>query len=237
MRNTGKGAWLVGGAVATLLAVLVGWLAVANLAQADVSELKIGSGTAAPGENVTVKLTAQATTPGIGGYGVNIVFDTTKLSVVSCSSTHGVCHFGGEPGVDLPVGTVRINGSVATDPGLTGAQDLGQITFKCTAAGTANLDASIGTGDLTNPAGTDISVTPTDGTITCAVAPTATATTVATAAPTATATTTVSAPPSTGGGPADASSTAGWLVLAIGLGLAVAGSGAWTVSRMRQKSR
>ncbi len=68
-------------------------------------------------------------------------------------------------------------------------------------------------------------------TATATATPTATATRTPTATPTATATPV--APPVTGGTPGDSSVSAGWLLAAV-LGLALVGSGAWALSRMRQ---
>ncbi len=225
--------WVAVASMCALLVAAMAWLAIASQAQAGVTSLGIESKTAAPGAQVTVALTAQATAPGIGSYGVNVVYDGTKLTTndASCSSSHGgVCT------VNL-VGqnTVHISGSTATATGFTGAVTLGSITFTvgASASGTANLDVQVGAGDLTDPSAVEITgVVPTDGAITIQ---TATPSPSPSPSPSASPAPSPSALPKTGGDPAsDGSSVSPWLLAA--LGLSVVGAGMWVVSRVRRES-
>lgn len=231
-RATGRGSWLVLLAGAALLAFL-GWLAAANLAQAGVTSVSVASGTAAPGGSVTVNVTAVVTDPGLGAYDVSVVYDATKVSPTGCTAGAGV----GACNVAAAPNTVRLAGISST--ALTGSVLFGSITFQCgSATGSGSLDLSVVT--LADPS--QVSVTAgavNDSSITCAVAtPTATPTATATRTPTPTPTATPAALPPTGGSPSDGSGPMGWVIpLGIALGLALAGWGAWSVSRMRRESR
>jgi hypothetical protein len=205
------------------LAAVVGLIAMISVASAAVSSLGIGSATVEPGANVTVKLTADASAPGIGAFTVDVAYDDEKLTFVSCTGhASGLCNKTAD-------GNVRFTGASAT--GISGALELGSITFTAgSTTGTAALDTTIDT--LTDPDGVDLTVTAGDGTITIAAA-TPTPTPAPTAAPTATPT--PKALPPTGGAPSDGSTSSMAWVLGT-LGLAVLAGGVWAVSRTRRES-
>lgn len=233
MGKTHKPTWLALGVAGLMAALLVGWLAVADLARADVSSLGVASATVEPGGTVTVNIVAEATDPGIGAYTVDIVYDGSLVSATDCTSAAGVCSID-----EVGVNTVRLTGANAA--GLTGTVTLGSITFQAgTNEGEAALTVSIET--LADPEGTDISVTPTDGTITiqAPATPTPEPTPEEEATPTPTPTPTPAQIPETGGPPAGSSSgLAGWLLAVIGLGVAAAAAASgWTVTRMVRRSR
>ena len=224
MTRSIKGAWLPLSLAAAAMLALVGWLAVAGLAQAGVSSVSVESKTASPGDSVTVALSAAATSPGIGAYEIKVEYNDAVLDTVSCAAGSGaaVCNKNYVPG-NGTTGTAFFTGAVSPDPdtgvGATGTVALGSLTLKCATAGTANLTITIQ--KLTDPAAAAITAPLTNGVITCA-APTP----VPTAAPTA------GALPKTGGSPSDGTSLTPWL-LAV-LGLAVVSGGAWAVARTRR---
>ncbi len=220
MVKTLKSVWLPV-AVAAAVAVAL----VATVASAAVSSLGIGSATTDPGGTVVVNVTAEATSPSIGAYTIDVTFDDSLVTLEACTSAIGLCNpaFGaatarlvGAAPSGFPVGTITI----------------GTLTFQAgETEGVADLDVAID--QLTDPEGTDISVTAGDGTITIAVPPTPSPTPVVTAAPvTPTPLVTPVAPPKTGGAPSDGSSTAAWLLAIVGL--AVVSGGVWAVARTRR---
>ncbi len=233
MTRSMKSAWLPLSLAAAAMLALVGWLAVAGLAQADVSSLSVESKTAAPGENVTVALSAAATSPGIGSFEVKVEYNDAVLDIVSCAKTTNpdfdaaVCNKDFVAG-NGTTGTAFFTG--ASSAGASGSVGLGSLTLKCATAGTANLTITIQ--KLTDTSAAAITVTPTNGVITCAVP--ATPTVAPTAAPTASPSPspTAGALPKTGGSPSDSASLTPWL-LAV-LGLVVVSGGAWAVARTRR---
>jgi hypothetical protein len=227
MIKTLKSVWLPL-AVASAVAVAL----VATVASAAVSSLGIGSGTTVPGGTVTVNVTAEATSPGIGAFTVDVVFDDL-VTLTECTSSTGLCN------AAYAANTARLVGASAS--GFSGSVVLGTLTFQAgQTEGTADLDVQIS--QLTDPEGEDISVTAGDGTITIAAPtpePTPTpsptpppATATPTAAPTAAPTATPVALPPTGGEPSDGSTLSAWL-LAV-LGLAIVSGGVWAVARTRR---
>ncbi len=240
MTRIGKVAWLPLGLVAVVALAAVGLLAAANTAQADVTSLSVESKTVAPGAEVEVALTANATSPGIGAYEIKVAFNGTLLDA---SSLAGGATPGCKKGTDAALDAAVCNDVFVADAtmfftggssaGAIGSSvNLGTLRFKAgSTTGVANLTITID--KLTNPAGAAITPPITNGTITIAVAtatPTASPTTSATAAPT-----TAAALPKTGGSTGDDSmSLTPWLLAA--LGLAVVGGGMWVVARTRRES-
>ncbi len=211
------------------LAAVVGLIAMISVASAAVSSLGIESKTVAPGAEVTVNLTANATAPGIGSYEIKVVYDKTLLTVKSCAKTTEAAFDAAVCNKDFGADTVFFTGA-STDGGIGGTLNLGSITFTAgNTAGVAALDVQVQA--LTDTTAGDLTVTPGDGAITIAVP--ATPTPSPTAAPTASPT--PKALPPTGGAPSDSSTSSMALVLGA-LGLAVLAGGVWAVSRTRRES-
>ena len=140
--------------------VVTGWLAVAGPAEAGVSSLGIGSGTVSPGGTITIALSATTTSPGIGAYTVDVVYDSSLVEATGCTAPGGACS------VDaIAPDTVRFAGALAT--GSSGELTLGSITFVAgPSEGTASLIVSII--KLTDPSPFNIFVAPTHGSISIA---------------------------------------------------------------------
>jgi hypothetical protein len=206
-------------AVAAAILATVAALAFLGIARAQsVSDLTVGSATVAPGATVTISVTG--TTDDLGSYRVDVHYDSTLVTATECESSNGVCSID-----TVADDTVRLNGSNLS--GISGDDVvLGTITFLAgSTEGEAALTIDTSTLVLSDTAGADLTVTPTNGSITIAT-PTATPAPSATTAPTATPATL----PSTGGAPADSGiSTIVWLLAATGL-VVVAG-GAWALAR------
>jgi hypothetical protein len=220
MTRLGNRGWLAALAAAILALGAFGFASTVLAAPGTVTSLKIGSATTAPNTDVTVNLTASGTN--IGGWGVNVKYDNTKHTIVSCTSTSaaGTCN------KDFAGDTFRING--ASTAGLNGTdQVLGSVTFHAGATtGTAALT-------ITEPGISDTdqaekTITPTNGTITIAEA-------TATPTPSASPSPTPKQLPSTGGQPGSDSLDIVWLVAGFA-GLAIIAAGAWTLARAREDS-
>ena len=98
---------------------------VASAAWAASPSVSIGSGTAAPGGQVSVDLWSHAVgTPGLGAWSIDISYDTSVVSPVTCATEHGaVCntHFNSN--------TIRTAGATAV--GIEGDTKLATLTFQC----------------------------------------------------------------------------------------------------------
>ena len=111
-----------------------------------------------PEGTVTVALTADATSPGIGAFTVDVAYDDARLDFFSCAGhASGLCF-------ETVNGNVRFAGASAA--GISGSVVLGTVTFN---AGleegiAAVFDVIIVT--LTDPEGRDLTVILTDGAIT-----------------------------------------------------------------------
>lgn len=210
-------------AVAAAILATVAALALVGYARAQsVDDLTVGSATVAPGDEVTLNVTA--TVDDLGSYGINITYDTSLVSVTGCTSTNGQCN------PEFDVGTIRMNGS--SSAGIDGDDVLlGTITFQAgDTEGVADVEVDTDNLTLSDSVGETLTVTPTNGAITIAT-PTASPTPAPTDEPTAT----PGALPDTGGAPADGSaSTIAWLLAATGL-VVVAG-GAWAFARARREN-
>jgi hypothetical protein len=237
-------AMIMGGTAALAAALLatVAALAVVFTANAAVTELKPGTATVAPGGTVTVNVTADSTSPGIGAWGLNVSFDASVVDATSCTSVAGQCN------PDFAAGTIRMNG--ATTTGIVGADAvLGTITFQAVGDAGDSSALTIASGfTLADPEGTAITVSPTAGSITIQATPTPSptpgpGTPTPTAPPggggsvtaTPTRAPTAGALPSTGGPDSgDSVSTMTWLLAASGL--LIVASGAWAVARARREN-
>ena len=193
--------------------VAVGAFLVVSQVSAVSGTLSISSPTIAPGGQGTADLRSNVPAPGLGAWTVDITYDPTKVTVASCAPAQGgVCN------PNFAANQVRITGASAN--GLLGDTSLGTITLTAASScsGTTPLtlstnvfaDATIG-----NP--TNITVSPSNGTITCAVAATP-----------------LPRPGPVGQGPSDGGSST-WLIVGLaGAGLAMlAGYGAL---RLRSKA-
>ncbi len=230
---------------ALLLGLVVGILAFSEVSAAS-GELMIGSATVAPGEQGSVDLQAlDVTTPGLGAWTVDITYDSTAVTAVSCNPLQGVCN------ANFAAETVRFTGAVAT--GLEGDTTIGSITFQCaeeTGSSVLTLTPQV-FADATLGAPAQIEATVQNGSIACvSIPPTVeplptstpgTAPTATQGPPAATSTPTGKGLPTAGiGGPgSDGGSTAGWLMAGLaGAGIAwllagVAGGGIAWASRSR----
>jgi hypothetical protein len=213
-------------ALAAAILATVAALAFLGIARAQsVSDLTVGSATVAPGGSVTINVTG--TVDELGSYRVDVEYDSTLVTATECTSSNGVCSID-----TVADNTVRLNGSNLS--GISGDDVvLGTITFTAgNTEGEAALTVVTDTLVLSDTEGGDLTVTPTDGSITIA-----TPTAAPTASPTApaSATATPKTLPSTGGAPGDNGiSTMVWLLAAMGL-VVVAG-GAWALARAGRES-
>jgi hypothetical protein len=216
--------WLAAFAAAILCVATFVAASTAFAAPGTLTNVTIGSGTVAPNGTITINLTASGTN--IGSYGVNVKYDTTKVTATACTSAGGgACTIG-----VIASDVVRING--ASTAGINGTDTiLGTITF--TAGGTAGTAAlDIIASDFTDTSFGVLANTPTDGVITIASdtpTPSPSPSPSGGASPTATPKTV----PATGGPDSD-SFQFGW-VLALA-GLVVVAAGAWTLARAREDS-
>jgi hypothetical protein len=154
---------LAGIAAGALL--LAGGLLLIGQVSAASGTLSIGSGEAAPGDDVTVDLTADVGSPGLGAWTVDISYDSDVVSVADCEPEQGgVCN------PDFGDGVVRITGASAS--GIDEAESLGAITFTCADdEGSTDLTLSVEVfADATIGAPEDIDETLENGTIDCAEA-------------------------------------------------------------------
>src|SRR5580765_7249685 len=112
--------WLAAFAAAILCLAAFVTASTASAAAGTVTNVTIGSATVAPNGDVTVNLTFSGTN--IGAVGVNVKYDSTKVTATACTATKGSCNeaFAAE--------TVRING--ADNNGISGTNVIiGTITF------------------------------------------------------------------------------------------------------------
>jgi hypothetical protein len=131
----------------------------------------IGSASAAPGAQATVDLSANVPSPGLGAWTVDVTYDSSVVSVAGCTAgaTNSVCN----PAYTAT--SLRVTGASAM--GVIGDAVLSAITFDCDAEGTSALTLAVTVfADATPGEPTDITNTPSNGTITCAEEPDPTAT-------------------------------------------------------------
>jgi len=149
-------------ATAAVLA-LVGGLMVAQVS-AQGPELNLSDGTAAPGDDATVELSANVP-DGLGAWTVDISYDTDVATATDCEGEAGsVCN------PEFAADTVRVTGASAT--GLDEETVLASITFTCEDA-EADTDLTIAISvfaDATIGDPQDISgdTTVSDGSVSCA---------------------------------------------------------------------
>lgn len=150
--------------VAAMAAVLLGGLFVASTAYAQENGVDIQSGTAEAGGEGSVTVEAlDISDPGLGAWTLDISYDDSLISAVDCTPEQGgVCN------PNFADGMVRITGASAG--GLHGDSTLGVIVFECgTDAGESDLTIGVFTfADATIGSPTDIDVTVSNGTFTCA---------------------------------------------------------------------
>lgn len=222
--NTMSRGWTA--AVAAAILATVAALAIVGMARAQsVSDVTVGSATVAPGESVTISVTA--TVNQVGSYRVDVQYDSSLVSASDCTSSDGVCSID-----TVAANTVRINGSNLS--GITGDDVvLGTITFVAgDTEGVANLTVDTASLLVSDTEGGTLSVTPTNGAITIAQ-PTEAPTEAPTEEP---ATATPGSLPDTGGsfGTESSVSTMIWLLAAAGL--VIAAAGAWALSRASREN-
>ena len=144
---------------AAILAVLTALAFLGIVSAASISDLTVGSATVAPGDTVTINITA--TSDDLGAYRVDVHYDSSLVSATACTSTYGVCS------IDIVApDTVRMNGSNVA--GITGTNVvLSTITFLAGPTnGTAALTVNPATLIVADTGGSSLVVTPTNGAIT-----------------------------------------------------------------------
>ena len=144
---------------AAILAVLTALAFLGIVSAASISDLTVGSATVAPGDTVTINITA--TSDDLGSYRVDVHYDSSLVSATACTSTYGVCS------IDIVApDTVRMNGSSVA--GITGTNVvLSTITFLAGPTdGTAALTVNPATLIVADTGGSSLVVTPTNGAIT-----------------------------------------------------------------------
>jgi len=204
------------GLVGAVAMLAIGGLLLVSQAAAVSGTLGITSATIAPNGTGNVDLKANVGAPGLGAWTVDITYDPAVVAVATdgcAAQQNGVCN------PAYTANQVRITGASAS--GLRDEKVLGTITFRCLTLGTSALtlvtnvfaDATIG-----NPTAIDATVT--NGSITCAVAPTAT--------PLPTLVVTGTGPASDGG------TGYSWLIAALAAA-GIAGLAGYTVLRLRAR--
>jgi hypothetical protein len=209
---------------AAAVAVLVASFALAGGASAQTTNgaLAINPATTnvAPGGAVSVTLVATAPTGNLGGWDVNVAFNTSVLTFNNCTTDVSTsCASSGS-------GVVRVAGVATTQAGISGTVTLGTLNFTAAStAGTSNLTITA-TEFVTGPAAP---ATPaiTNGVVNVAVA---TASPTASPAPA----TTAASIPNTGGSPDGSSVSPMFWVLAAASLIIVSAAG-WAVSRARRE--
>ena len=144
---------------AAILAVLTALAFLGIVSAASISDLTVGSATVAPGDTVTINITA--TSDDLGAYRVDVHYDSSLVSATACTSTYGVCS------IDIVApDTVRMNGSNVA--GITGTNVvLSTITFLAGPTdGTAALTVNPATLIVADTGGNSLVVAPTNGAIT-----------------------------------------------------------------------
>ena len=148
---------------AAIAVVLIGGMLLASTASASSHSLSVSDGSAAPGDEGTVTVSAgNITGEGLGAWTVDITYDTDVITAVACTAEQGgVCN------TEFGDGVVRITGASAG--GLDGDTDLGSITFECgDAEDSSALTISVNVfADATVGDPQDIDVTVSDGTFDC----------------------------------------------------------------------
>jgi hypothetical protein len=219
-------------AAAVVLALGAGLL-IASQASAASATISVDSITVAPGEQGSVNLDAlNATSPGLGAWEIDIVYNPAVVTAVACSPQNGsVCN------PDYASNTVRIVGASAG--GLLGNKTLGSITFSCDSEGSSALSLNIMVlADATAAAPVPMSHQAQNGAITCSsaqppVVPTSTpGGPTEEAEPTATALVVTGLPPSGSGGSNDGAMD--WLV-AVSAGAALAAIAGFGALRLRDR--
>jgi hypothetical protein len=126
----------------------------------------VGDGSAALGERVTVELAANGiAAPGLAAWSIDISYDPSVLEVLSCNPVadtgNQVCN------PDFTDDSMRLAGASAN--GLEGDSTLAELTFKCIAAGTSDIEIGLVTfADATLGAPAPIDAEVDNGEITCA---------------------------------------------------------------------
>jgi hypothetical protein len=98
---------------------------VASAAWAAEGTVSMGSGTAEPGEQVSIELNSEGVTePGLGAWSIDVTYDPSVVTPVRCETEHGaVCN--------LHYGDNMIRTAGATAIGIEGDTLLATLTFEC----------------------------------------------------------------------------------------------------------
>ncbi len=107
------------------------------------------------GDQTTVAVVAEAPSPGIGAFTVDIYYDPNVLTATSCTSSIGLCN------VAFSSISVRAVGASAT--GFQGTLDLADITFQAVGSDGECSALTPDAVQVTDPEGTDLGVTVFDG--------------------------------------------------------------------------
>lgn len=146
-----------------IVAALVGGVLLAAQVSAQMETVSVSDGTAAPGAQGSVELSAIGIgDPGLGAWTIDISYDPDVVSVVDCApAAGGVCN----PAFDAT--HIRVTGASAT--GLLGDTTLADITLECAdAADSTALGLTINVfADATIGDPQDIAADASEGTFTC----------------------------------------------------------------------
>ncbi len=205
-------------AAAAILATVAALAFLGITRAAGVSNLTLSSATVAPGESVTIELTATA--DGVVSYSFDFAYDPAQLEATDCTSGFGVCTLNN-------VSQIHMSGAkLAAGAGINGDVALGTITFKALGAEgtTVNVTSNALTQRMTDVLGERFSGTTIPAGVITITAPTA-APVAMLAIPLAV--------PATGGAPGTSSANSmAWLLASAGLVIVAAtGGGAWVLAR------
>src|SRR3990172_968472 len=158
--------WMALRLAATAALAAGAMLVITAQAAAQGPSAAVGDASAAPGETVTVELGASdIATPGLAAWSIDISYDPAVVEILSCNPVADtgsqVCN------PDFTDDSMRLAGASAN--GLEGDSTLAELTVKCIAAGTSDIEIGLVTfADATLGAPAPIDAEVDNGEITCA---------------------------------------------------------------------
>jgi hypothetical protein len=217
-------------AAAAVVLVLGAGMLAASQASAASGTASVDSITVAPGEQGSADVAALGvTSPGLGAWELDVTYDPTVVSVVSCSPQAGsICN------ANFAADTVRIVGASAN--GLVGDATLASITFECDAVGSSTLSLDVAVlADATLGEPEPISYTIQNGAVTCStVEPPPPPPPVPTEEEPTPTDMVPSGLPDSGTGNGSNGGTLGWLI-AVSVGVALAATAGFGALRLRSR--
>jgi len=148
-------------ALAALSAAVLTTLLLAGSASAQGATVSVGRVTVGQGGQGNVVLgAAGVAAPGLGAWEINVNYDPSVVSIVSCTPNGGLCNTG------VSDHEVRVVG--ATAAGLTNSFSLATLRFQCLHTGASDLTLKIDVfSDATHGAPVPIATKIEDGSVTC----------------------------------------------------------------------